>query len=206
MRETTTRRWLVASCAAWLLTLPACQDKDHSEPPPTEIPLMQAPVTQPAMGQPPMMGQVPMPGAMPASPEDMLRRALAQNPQNTSLQIQLGNVLMDNEKFAEAILVYSKVLETQPENSDVRIDMGICYRRVHDSERAVEEFRKALQYNPNHINGNLNLGVVLYNDLGDAQGALAAWDKFLTLAPNHPSAPMIRQQVAQLRALTSQTQ
>jgi len=158
------------------------------------------------MGQAPMMGQVPMPGTMPASPEDILRRQLAQNPQNTDLQIQLGNVLMDTEKFPEAIAAYSKVLETQPENTDVRIDMGICYRRIHDPTRAVAEFRKALEYNPNHVNGNLNLGVVLYYDLGDGQGALQAWDKFLALAPNHPSAPTIREVVSGLRTPVSQAQ
>lgn len=210
MRQTTTRRWLVTACAAWFLTLPGCQDKDSSEPPPAEIPLMQAPMGQPPMmgqpGQPPMMGQVPMPGAMPTSPENMLRAALAKDPENTELRIQLGNILMDTEKFPEAILTYSKVLETQPENTDVRIDMGICYRRVQDSKRAVDEFRKALQYNPNHINGNLNLGVVLYNDLGDTQGALQAWQKFLELAPNHPSAPIVRQQVAEIQASLSQAQ
>lgn len=64
----------------------------------------------------------------------------------------MGNVLRDNEKYAEAAEYYSRAIELidTPSNSDwvYFYSRGICYERLKLWEKAEVDLRKALELNP----------------------------------------------------------
>ncbi len=129
-----------------------------------------------------------------------LQNAAKMSPKNPRAWIELGNAMMDSERFSEAIEAYQKALALEPNNVDVRVDMGTCYRGTKQFDRAVLEYRKALKINPNHLNGHRNLGVVLIYDLHKTDEGVKELKKYLELAPYAPDAGQLRQTVQELSA------
>jgi cytochrome c-type biogenesis protein CcmH/NrfG len=130
----------------------------------------------------------------------LLQEAVRQDPKNVNAWITLGNILMDNSRFQEAIDAYQKALKLDPRNADVMVDMGTCYKNIGKPDRAAEEFRKAIKINPNHLYAHRNLGVVLANDIGDKKQAIKEFEEYLRLSPNTPDTQRIRQEVVRLKA------
>ena len=124
------------------------------------------------------------------------------DPHNGKAWIRLGNLLMDTNRFGEAIDSYQKALDIDPGNVDVRVDMGVCYRNTGKPEIAVKEFRKAIEINPSHVNAHKNLAIVLAYDLHDSAGAAKEFEKSLQLEPNAPDAARIKNEIQKLRAST----
>ncbi|MBI5846412.1 MAG: tetratricopeptide repeat protein [Nitrospirae bacterium] len=165
-----------------------CQQKEGS-----------APQFQPPVGQ---QGQMPA-GSGPLQGFDkvkMLQDAAAKDPKNINAWTELGNILMDSKRYAEAVDPYQKALAIDPKNVDIRVDMGTCLRESGKPDMAVAEYKKALEINPNHINANKNMAVVLAYDLKDAKQAGKYFEKALSLAPNAPDAGAIKAEIEKLKA------
>ncbi len=102
------------------------------------------------------------PAAPPAQLQiDQMEQAAKMAPKNAQAWINLGNALMDSQRFGEAVDAYEKALALEPKNVNVLVDQGTCYRGVGKFDKAVEQYRKALKIDPNFPNGHRNLGVVL---------------------------------------------
>lgn len=129
-----------------------------------------------------------------------LQEAVKADPKNVRAWTELGNVMMDSSRFAEAIEAYQKALDLDPKDVDVRVDMGTCYRNIGKHDIAAKEYRKALEINPNHLNGHRNLAIVLAFDIKDNKEAAKEFEKYLELAPNAPDAMQVRQEIGRLRA------
>ncbi|MCK9419890.1 MAG: tetratricopeptide repeat protein [Nitrospirae bacterium] len=129
---------------------------------------------------------------------DRLEQAAKMAPKNAQVWIDLGNALMDAQRFSEAIDAYEKALALEPKNVPVLVDQGTCYRGVRKFDKAVEQYRKALKIEPNFPNGHRNLGVVLAYDLNKKPEAVKEFNRYLELAPNAPDAAEIRQTVREL--------
>ena len=162
-----------------------CQQKDEPKP----------------QFQPPVGQQGQFPSAQSLDHAKILQDAVKQDPKNLRAWIELGNLMMDTQKFDEAVTAYSKALELDPKNVDVRVDYGTCLRNTGKPDAAVREYKKALELNPNHLNANINMGVVLEYDLKDYKQALKSFEKALQLQPNAPNAPQLKAEVEKLRTL-----
>ena len=77
----------------------------------------------------------------------------------------LGQTLLAEEKFADALSVYQKLADLMPDDSDVYLRLAQIYRELHQLDHAEESLLKARQYAP----GSLE---VMYNEamLYEAQG------------------------------------
>jgi cytochrome c-type biogenesis protein CcmH/NrfG len=140
-----------------------------------------------------------MPAAPPAQLEiSQMEQAAKMEPKNAKVWINLGNALMDSQRFSEAIDAYGKALALEPKNVNVLVDQGTCYRGVRKFDQAVEQYRKALKIDPNFPNGHRNLGVVLAFDLNKKPEAVKEFNRYLEIAPNAPDAGSIRQTVREL--------
>lgn len=128
-----------------------------------------------------------------------VQEIIRQNPQDVRAWVQLGNMLMDSQRYQEAIDAYRKSLELDPKNVDAMVDMGTCYRNIGQPKKAVEEYKKALAVNPDHINAHRNLGVVAAFDLKDKQLAARELEEYLRLAPGAPDAAQVKQLIASLK-------
>lgn len=112
-----------------------------------------------------------------------LEAAVRKDPASADKWTELGNLFFDAGRVGEAIHAYERSLALAPGNADVLTDLGIMYRENKAPEKAVECFRKAFAADPRHENALFNAGVVLYNDLGRKEEAVAAWRRLLELNP-----------------------
>jgi tetratricopeptide (TPR) repeat protein len=100
-----------------------------------------------------------------AKAEDAYRKAMELDPSELSHVRGLGQTLLAEEKFADALTVYQKLADLMPDDSDVYLRLAQIYRELHQLDRAEENLLKARQYAP----GSLE---VMYNEamLYEAQG------------------------------------
>ncbi len=118
---------------------------------------------------------------------DMLKARTEKNPQDLSAWIDLGHHYFDANFPNEAIAAYEKALSLDPNNADVWTDMGVMYRRSGSPDKAVDAFDRAMNLDPSHEISRFNKGIVLFHDLKDEKGALAAWESLLAINPNAKS-------------------
>jgi len=97
--------------------------------------------------------------------EEAYRKAVDLDPSELSHQRGLGQTLLAEEKFSEALKVYQKLSDVMPDDSDVYLRIAQIYRELHQLDKAEENLVKARQYAP----GSLE---VMYNEamLYQAQG------------------------------------
>jgi tetratricopeptide (TPR) repeat protein len=97
--------------------------------------------------------------------EAAYRKAVELDPSEPSHQRGLGQTLLAEEKYSEALKVYQKLSDVMPDDSDVYLRIAQIYRELHQLDKAEENLVKARQYAP----GSLE---VMYNEamLYQAQG------------------------------------
>src|SRR6202140_4034974 len=97
--------------------------------------------------------------------EAAYRKAAEMDPSELSHTRGLGQTLLAEEKFADALTVYQKLTDLMPDDSDVYLRLAQIYRELHQLDHAEENLLKARQYAP----GSLE---VMYNEamLYEAQG------------------------------------
>jgi tetratricopeptide (TPR) repeat protein len=100
-----------------------------------------------------------------AKAEQSYRKAAEIDPSELSHQRGLGQTLLAEEKYSEALSVYQKISDLMPDDSDVYLRIAQIYRELHQLDKAEENLVRARQYAP----GNLD---VMYNEamLYQAQG------------------------------------
>lgn len=118
---------------------------------------------------------------------DKLKSQAEKNPQDIAAWTQLGHQYFDANLPDEAIAAYEKALAIGPENANVWTDLGVIYRRSGSLEKAVEAFDRAMNIDPKHEISRFNKGIVLFHDLKDEKGALAAWESLLVINPDAKS-------------------
>lgn len=108
---------------------------------------------------------------------------VALNPQDQGAWITLGNLYFDTGQPAKSIEAYSRALEISPDNPNVLTDMGVMHRSLGEFQKALDAFAKAIAVDPQHETARMNTGIVLLYDLGDREGAIAAWQDLVRINP-----------------------
>lgn len=128
------------------------------------------------------------------------RTILAQDSNNFSALVALGNAYFDSGNWKKAITMYEHALLIDPRDADVRADMGTAYRNLGLSDRALAEYRLALKHEPGHLDARYNMGIVYAYDKKDYRAAIRIWQDILKAAPNYPHAEDIRSTITALRS------
>jgi tetratricopeptide (TPR) repeat protein len=92
-----------------------------------------------------------------AKAEASYRKAVELDPSELSHLRGLGQTLLSEEKYQEALTVYQKLSDLMPDDSDNYLRIAQIYRELHQLDKAEENLLKARQYNP----GSLE---ILYNE------------------------------------------
>jgi tetratricopeptide (TPR) repeat protein len=100
-----------------------------------------------------------------AKAESAYRKATEIDPSELSHQRGLGQTLLAEEKYTEALKVYQRLADLMPDDADVYLRIAQIYRELHQLDKAEETLTKARQYSP----GSLD---VMYNEamIYQAQG------------------------------------
>ncbi len=115
-----------------------------------------------------------------------LTETLASDPNNAGAAVQLANTYFDGERYDDAIKWYEQALKLDPKNVDASTDLGVSYYYRNEADRALQQFDASLKMNPTHTKTLLNQGIVLAFGKQDLEGASAAWQKVVDLAPDSP--------------------
>ena len=131
------------------------------------------------------------------------REALARDPGNPDLNLQLANALYDSSDWKGAAEAYEKVLPSKPNDPNMITDLGSCYRNMGKFDRALEMYQKAQQVQPTHSQSLLNMTLVYVFDLKDAAKAQAAFDRLKKEHPEIPRLNDLQLKISELRAAKS---
>jgi cytochrome c-type biogenesis protein CcmH/NrfG len=121
------------------------------------------------------------------------------NPNDLETLVNLGNYYYDNTNFAMAEMFYRKALEIEPHDVNVMVDLGTALFYMERREEASQVYENALQIDPQHKNAMFNMGVVR-DAMGDREGALAWWRRFIEVAGDDPHVEPIRKMIAEMEA------
>lgn len=112
-----------------------------------------------------------------------------------------GNDALRAKDYQKAIDLYTQSIELDPKNVIYYSNRAAAYSTFNQNENAAEDAKKAIEIDPSYAKGYSRLGHALLS-LGDAQGAIDAYQKGLKLEGSNPSPIMQRGlQAAQEKAL-----
>jgi len=134
---------------------------------------------------------------------ERLRELVKNYPANLQAWIKLGNLFYDTDQYQESIDAYTKALELDPNNVNVITDRAAMLERIGDREKAEAELKKAIKLDPTHLASAYNLVMLNYNQ-NDAEGAIEAWEEYLSRNPPAEMVDKARQELKTLRSMVGQ--
>ncbi len=117
--------------------------------------------------------------------EAAFQRGLSFRPDHPTLNHNLGNLLLDRQRFREALLHFKVALEKNGRLAGSALNAGVCHMRLGNPDEAAGFFRKAAAIDPKRFEAWVNLSVALQGS-GDRTGAVRALEKALELRPRDP--------------------
>jgi len=131
-----------------------------------------------------------------AKAEEAYRRAAALDPSEPSHQRGLGQTLLAEEKYPEALKVYEKLSYVMPDDSDVYLRIAQIYRELHQLDKAEQNLVKARQYAPGSLEVMYN-EAMLYQAQGRFEDAIRVLSDAVTgIKGQSPSVPSRRRSLS----------
>ncbi len=113
-----------------------------------------------------------------------LSAALSLYPANTEAGFRLGNVLLAQGKYKEALEAFEKTISAASYYEEVYFHAALAAIGVHDTKKAVHYLMDNLRLHPYHLQAYEMLSQLLYEDVIYAdESALALMERGLTLFP-----------------------
>lgn len=128
-----------------------------------------------------------------------LEARLEQDPGNFQILVDLANLYFDMQSLDGAIDYYSRALEIRPHDANVRTDMGTALYYSNQPDAALSEFERSLDIQPNHPQTLFNIGIVLFEERGEVEGAIEVWERLIDLNPGYSMNAMVQQEIDKLR-------
>jgi tetratricopeptide (TPR) repeat protein len=114
-----------------------------------------------------------------AKAEEAYGKATELDPSEPSHQRGLGQTLLAEEKYPEALKVYEKLSDLMPDDSDVYLRIAQIYRELHQLDKAEQNLVKARQYAPGSLEVMYN-EAMLYQAQGRYEDAIRVLSNALT--------------------------
>ena len=140
------------------------------------------------------------PAALDENRVQSMRTVAEQNPRDPQPRVELGNIYFDAERYPDAITWYEEALKLNPSDANVSTDLGVAYYYTNQPDKAVAQFEKSLSVDPKHTKTLLNMGIVKAFGKQDLDGAAAAWQQVVTLAPDSPEGQAAKKALEGLRS------
>ena len=105
-----------------------------------------------------------------AEAERILRVVVAENPRNYRALNHLGLALAYQDRRAEAIEPFTRLIEIGPPRAEFFVNLGLCLATTGKRDDALVMYQRALEIDPNHQTALSNL-VILLKNLGRTEEA-----------------------------------
>jgi len=113
-----------------------------------------------------------------------------------------GNTLLGEQKYTEAIQEYDAAIHYSPTNAIYFANRGLAYQKLNNHKSAIDDFQQALKHNPSYVKAYPRLGKS-YITMRDLTAAAKIIDEGLVLDPTDTSLLSLKQELEQLRDLSS---
>jgi len=115
--------------------------------------------------------------------EALLRRATALAPDFTAAWLVLGAILLEANKYTDAIECYRAAVKLEAENPAAWAGLGNAYAQANYHEKSVQAFARSIEINPDSPSAQLGFAHVL-KTVGDQASALRAYRAAIAGKPN----------------------
>ena len=122
-----------------------------------------------------------------------LTTILKSDPTNAGAAAQLAETYFRAERMDEAIKWYQEALRLDPKNIEASTQLGMSLFVVQGPDAALAQFDRSLKLDPDHPRTLLSKGIVLWQGKRDLDGAAAAWQHLVAVAPSSPEAEAAKQ-------------
>ena len=117
----------------------------------------------------------------------LLSRAVRLNPEHFLANRMMGDALLIQGRYEEALAYYLAAYDIRNEDGPVLHGLGVANQHLGRIDDAIESYRRALRVHPDHAETHNNLGVALGQD-GDLAGALHHFEEAVRLRPGYADA------------------
>jgi tetratricopeptide (TPR) repeat protein len=121
-------------------------------------------------------------GADRVAAEAAYRGALATAPGHAHAALNLGALLCENGRGAEAIDLYDRAIALSPEQPLLHFNRAIALEDQHRDREALSSYQRCLQLAPDLADAHFN-AARLHDKLGERQGALRHYSAYRRLSP-----------------------
>jgi len=126
-------------------------------------------------------------------------KVLAQDPAESRALANLAEILVLEGKSEEAIPLFERVIEQSPDDPAVFYNVAELYFQQRVADKAVDYYKRALQVDPSFLPAQKQMGFA-YVNMGEIDLAIAAFEKFLEMAPaDNPDVPLVQDVLNALR-------
>lgn len=123
---------------------------------------------------------------------------LAQQPQDVDAQVAQALTYVqsgDESIIMQGIQQLVGLSQVHPERADILLQLGQFSMQTRQFDKALERFAAVVELEPNNAEAHFLLGLA-YDGLGDAQQAIAAWQRAQQLTQNEELLRSIRQRLS----------
>jgi Flp pilus assembly protein TadD len=117
---------------------------------------------------------------------ELLKAASIVTPDNVDIWFDLGNILLGQREYREAVKVFKKALQLDPEDERVHNNLGYAYALLGDEEAAGRQYLNALELNPYYHKARYNLAGLLVNQ-GNTREAVEQYRLIIEFKPDYSS-------------------
>jgi tetratricopeptide (TPR) repeat protein len=121
------------------------------------------------------------------SARELLERILRVDTTHTAARYDLGVILMQLDRAAEAIAQFEQVVAAEPDHCDAHNNLGVLLHSLGHTDRARQHYSACLAARPDAINARYNLGTLLQEE-GEIELAVAELRHVLDLDACHAGA------------------
>ena len=145
----------------------------------------------------------PTPALIDEQQVQALKNILAKDPKNLQAATQLGNMLYDAGRYADAVPYYQQAFEQDSKNVGLSTDLGTALWYTGRADDALAQYDKSLALDPTHAQTLYNRGIVLLNGKQDPARAVQSWEKLLASNPSYGDRAGLEQLIAQAKEKAS---
>ena len=119
-----------------------------------------------------------------SNPDDiqLYHQALEIKPDDAQVHLQLGRVLIRQNRPKDAITSYQTALQFQPDNFEIYLELGKALEKEKKWEDAITSYRRAIKLNPDYSWSHKHLGDALAQ-LGKIHEASTCYHRALQIQP-----------------------
>lgn len=115
-------------------------------------------------------------------------KAIQKDPAWFEAYFNLGLACYGSGEYSSSLLAFENALALKPDSWETRYNFALALNKADHPNEAIVELKKVTRLNDSYANAWLEMGVIYQNRFADIENAYHSYQKFITLAPDHPSA------------------